>query len=426
MKYVLLTLSLFLLLGCIFGNTLSFDLAGEPVDGMVYQNGNYLGTTQNGKLSTQNLSLGELVFEGVHQGRDFSFTFQITSIRPSTQLSLPEEYFSQYELSFEVAESNVPLDGDVFLNNQLLGSTTNGSLSVGTEEIYPGLLTLQGEYEGTAFEFFFSVPRDFLDTNGLRFQVEKERLNNLLFDAANLNVRNAELLILEKINENRLTLGGGELLEWNSEIASVARAYAKKLQTSGFHHVDEEGNGVGERLQQAEIFYTIAGENLYFSGNLPSQTSEEDLAKLALEGWLKSPGHRSLVLDRDNLYTDAGVGVHCKEKECYVVLNLAGMGKEIEIELQENSCWYFNLYDDAYPYNYDTTMQFTIDASQSIDVYLVDERDQIDNCIERKSIDAIKTYSGKSIKDTKEISKGMGLLFETTKKTEVELEIVYG
>ena len=59
------------------------------------------------------------------------------------------------------------------------------------------------------------------------------------------------------------------------------------------------------------------GARLDFSTDIKTQ------ARLIVDGWMTSPGHRRNILDPR--YTHLGVGVAAKDKMCYATQIFAGM-----------------------------------------------------------------------------------------------------
>lgn len=89
-------------------------------------------------------------------------------------------------------------------------------------------------------------------------------------------------------------------LEWNEEAAKVARAHSLDMETHDyFDHVSATtGSSPFDRLKQAKITYSVAGENI--AAGYPDAIE-------AHESWMNSPGHRKNILEKD--FTQLGVGV---------------------------------------------------------------------------------------------------------------------
>ena len=73
---------------------------------------------------------------------------------------------------------------------------------------------------------------------------------------------------------------------------------AKPLYSSGY---------VGENIAQMPQGVKVKG--------IGSVKSEKDVAKALMKTWMKSPGHRSNILNP--AFTEIGIGVACKKKQGY-------------------------------------------------------------------------------------------------------------
>jgi len=412
-KYFLLLL--LFLIACQTGFSFNFFIGEEKIDGSVYLDDRLIGVTEEGNLHLEAITPGTILIEGTHRNRPYSFTYELTEqdlAIKTFKIALPEDYFDYFTLLFTV--DNQPINGIVTINNKEVGSTINGELRLPIEEVFPGLLTITGTYESEAFSFDFQISRTYLDSNSLSFAVPMDSLERLTYTVDDLNEKTIALLVLDAINKER---DAPLELKRNIQVELIADAYAVTLESTGFHHTDDKGKGVGDRFEDQEIFYSIAGENLYFATSL-NEVSEQDVADLAIEGWLSSPGHRSLVKDRDGLFTDAGVGVHCTGKTCYIVFNAAGMEEIVDRELGESTCSLIALYDPSFPFTYETTIKMDLEATRDLNVYLVDDSDAIDDCVQRNDIDSIKEWIDKDkIVYEREVFKGYHLLLETTSDT---------
>ncbi|MBR3119980.1 MAG: CAP domain-containing protein [Oceanobacillus sp.] len=93
---------------------------------------------------------------------------------------------------------------------------------------------------------------------------------------------------------------GKDKLDWEESVSNVAFLHSKDMEENNyFSHYSLNGDGLKERLEAGEVFYTAAGENI--AAQYPD-------APAAMEGWLNSEGHREALLSND--YTHIGVGVH--------------------------------------------------------------------------------------------------------------------
>ncbi len=99
------------------------------------------------------------------------------------------------------------------------------------------------------------------------------------------------------VNKERTSIGVGTLTVSES-VTEVARAYAKRMMLEKFFsHYDKQGHDVAFRLEQSDIRFQIAGENLAYAPDLTS----------AHDGLMHSEGHRRNILD--NRFSKIGIGV---------------------------------------------------------------------------------------------------------------------
>lgn len=86
----------------------------------------------------------------------------------------------------------------------------------------------------------------------------------------------------------------------DEKVSEVAFLHSKDMyENNYFSHFGLDGSGLKERLEEKDIFYLSAGENI---------AAQHTDAPAAVEGWLNSEGHREALLNES--YTHLGVGVH--------------------------------------------------------------------------------------------------------------------
>ena len=116
-----------------------------------------------------------------------------------------------------------------------------------------------------------------------------------------------EMRIHEEVNEYRQA-NGLDPLVFDDELAAVARDHSQDMnERDYFSHTSPEGDGPGDRLDDAGIDCTGWAENIAYEFD-PS-FSEEDAASVAesiVTGWINSDGHRRNILGD---YDEEGVGV---------------------------------------------------------------------------------------------------------------------
>lgn len=91
-----------------------------------------------------------------------------------------------------------------------------------------------------------------------------------------------------------------QTVKFDEAVASVAKKHSKEMHEENyFSHTSHDGRGLKERLDENDIYYFAAGENI---------AAQYTDAPQVVEGWLNSDGHRETLLEKD--YTHLGVGVY--------------------------------------------------------------------------------------------------------------------
>lgn len=115
--------------------------------------------------------------------------------------------------------------------------------------------------------------------------------------ANSTDVSTAEAKAVELMNADRRANGLSDL-KVSSALTSVARSHAQDMVARNFFsHTNPDGKGLADRLKQANISYSAAGENL--AENISVQAAETAL--------MNSSGHRANILNSN--YTTVGIGV---------------------------------------------------------------------------------------------------------------------
>lgn len=115
------------------------------------------------------------------------------------------------------------------------------------------------------------------------------------------------------LNQDRAA-NGLPALTLNSKLTSLADAYAADMIKRGyFSHYNPEGQSPFDRMNNAGISYSTAGENLAINTSVSA----------AETAFMKSSGHRANILNSS--YTDVGIGVvHSSDGSVYVVQEFIG------------------------------------------------------------------------------------------------------
>lgn len=89
-------------------------------------------------------------------------------------------------------------------------------------------------------------------------------------------------------------------LKQDKDVAKVASSHSEDMyENNFFSHDSQDGRNLKDRLEEENIYYVSAGENI---------AAQHTDAPAAMEGWLNSEGHRDALLYED--YNYLGVGVY--------------------------------------------------------------------------------------------------------------------
>ncbi|MEH2297255.1 CAP domain-containing protein [Nostoc sp.] len=129
--------------------------------------------------------------------------------------------------------------------------------------------------------------------------------NGVHIAASSVNTAGLEESVFNQINDYRASQGLPKLTR-NSAIDNQARIHSQDMASGKvpFGHT-----GFLERVNAIGIPYSAAGENVASNGGYSNP------AKIAVQGWLNSPGHLANI--RGN-YNKTGIGVSSKDgREIY-------------------------------------------------------------------------------------------------------------
>jgi uncharacterized protein YkwD len=107
--------------------------------------------------------------------------------------------------------------------------------------------------------------------------------------------------IVEAINNERRKRNLKPLRE-DPRLTQSARSHSEAMAKQGFFdHTDKQGRGPAERVTATGYRWRMVAENIAMNNGY------KDPARSAVEGWMKSSGHRTNLLTPE--FTDTGVGV---------------------------------------------------------------------------------------------------------------------
>ncbi len=131
-------------------------------------------------------------------------------------------------------------------------------------------------------------------------------------------------LVLQLTNETRRK-HGLPTLEPDEVLSAAARKYSDDLLKGNFFsHINPEGKGPQQRLdeeQPARQGYAYrVGENIAAYSKM-DYSDLKIMARMVMDGWMTSPGHRQNILNP--LYTHLGVGVSIQGDQMRVTQEFA-------------------------------------------------------------------------------------------------------
>ena len=115
------------------------------------------------------------------------------------------------------------------------------------------------------------------------------------------------------LNADRAS-NGLKALKFNAKLTSLGEKYAQDMiNRNFFSHYNPEGQSPFDRMKEAGIRYSSAGENLAINSNVTA----------AQKAFMNSSGHRANILNTS--YTEVGIGVRYDAKgSAYVVQEFIG------------------------------------------------------------------------------------------------------
>ncbi|YAF98094.1 MAG: CAP domain-containing protein [Nodularia sp. CChRGM 3473] len=134
-----------------------------------------------------------------------------------------------------------------------------------------------------------------------RVQIPSDRPEQPPLPPQSATTTQIEVAVRQRINQVRQE---NELqpLQNNEKLAQVARDYSRQMaEQNFFSHTGADGSTLQDRVSAGGIIYWVVGENLFKSTNVPQPV------KVAVDGWMKSPGHRENIVRP--VFTETGVGV---------------------------------------------------------------------------------------------------------------------
>jgi uncharacterized protein YkwD len=281
--------------------------------------------------------------------------------------------------------------------------------------IFPIILIL-------VFVFLLFLLRFFV-TKFLLIQTSKNPVLIHTSKFSDLDESSLETEIFNEINRKRLELEN-DPLEWNERIYQAAKAHSLDLQThKAFSHQNVEGANVTDRLRNEDLFFRVAAENLFWL-----DAGTENIPDIVVEGWMKSPGHRWVIVDRDHFYTHGAVGVTCNKSSCYVTFNCADFIVSNNGTLRPHHYIYVNLNDESFGFQGSYPVNIKIKSSSPVDTYFFDSLSKMNTFIKTGSdISDNKIMNKTNISDRRIAGTDSYILIKNNSAliTDVSYELIY-
>lgn len=112
--------------------------------------------------------------------------------------------------------------------------------------------------------------------------------------------------VLRLVNEQRKAYGLNEL-SWDEKTADAAQLRAMEIDTK-FSHVRPDGSSCFTALQQKNVSYYSAGENIAYGQTSPAQV---------MNSWMNSEGHRANILSSSFNAMGAGFYIGKDGRYCW-------------------------------------------------------------------------------------------------------------
>ncbi len=336
---------------------------------------------------------------------------------------------AKYSLEFYL-EDNSTIDGFVYFEKEFIGTTNNGLIKISENKIGPGELAFVGiDKEGKEYTIYFDMIEEDYLSYYISFIITNEDITYSQLDLSQINETILRDKIFNLINKKRDEYQIQEVRR-NILLDKVAQDYAEEMIiTELFAHEPYEGYGPGERLQKKDIFYLSFSEVL-------SQTyfyQEEEFVSDVVEGWIKSPSHRSTILDSGKpIYWESlGIGVSCEENEegivCYVVGLFGRLESFFSDELRRDYYIPYELYSEGLGFSSPVNAKIIFNSSEKMDILLLKSIEDYEQLLKGNSYDEIFHKKGINFYEEEiELIEGYILVpHASVKDSDYNLTIIY-
>lgn len=128
--------------------------------------------------------------------------------------------------------------------------------------------------------------------------------------------------IVAAVNGARADAGVAPLSQ-NGQLQHIAATQAADMALRNFAgNFNPEGQGAKERMLAVDPEFKGGVDEIIAVLDVPAAATPQEIAALALKGWLKKPNQRKVLRSPD--YTQTGVGVTRKDTRVYIVQDFIG------------------------------------------------------------------------------------------------------
>lgn len=445
---------------------------GDPVNGSVYLDRNFEGELDSGVIEVSQSDLDDaenLLLQGEFNGLDYEVEFDTESLNKTEDrilLKLDESKGKQ-RLDFVGLEED--FSGLLYNNGHKISKVENGYTKVNPKNIEAGEIALEGETTNFTFEYYESDKEltniEFVIDEGFYRQDSYDPLEELDFDKVeeetikyinkvrrgveveepSIEIQKYDLDDYEDWEDFEYEIPEFEIIEVNESeeveeecndvqsnkyLNNVASYKSNDfIENEYYSHESPEGKNHLDLLKNEEIPFGVTHEilNRVAVEGIPYHWNEDDLARFFVSSWLDSPDHRSTVVDRDNMFTDIGVGVECSSDFCYATGIKASMEIDRQQELEEGYCSMEYLHDPGWglDYTFDADLNLNMDKG-SIEIHLVEETyEEFENCVDGLRIDSYSSYEvyNQLDKSLNDIKPGEGFVIYTEEDSALSYNI---
>ena len=134
--------------------------------------------------------------------------------------------------------------------------------------------------------------------------IPRVQVNTDAAESSSTAAARIERRAFQMINEKRAEIGLPQL-EWNDDLASMARFHSKHMaEFKFFSHKDQEGLMVNDRADRFGLHeWRAIGENIAFNKGF------DDPAAMAVKNWMDSRSHRENLLSEEWLQSAIGLAI---------------------------------------------------------------------------------------------------------------------